>query len=389
MCRWARRVELVRRRPLRSGLIEGDNRHALHEDDRSSTTPDLPAAGSGAASPVRGRWRRVLQSRCPGRCTTRSTRRGDKLGAVTELGRRLDIFRTPDERFADLQEYPFRPCHQYWQGLRMHYVDEGRGTPVLLLHGEPTWSYLYRSMIPPLVAAGFRCVAPDYIGFGKSDKVLDDAWYVIERHVESIRSLIEALDLRDITLVVHDWGGPIGLRQAVDMPERVSRLVILNTWLHHHGFHYSDMIRRWRSYALGFAPGTGDMPTGEIVARWPRIDEGRRSAVKAAYDAPYPDAASKAGPRRFPWCLPFAEPLAGNAADQARCFEAITQWQKPAHLIFGDRDEIFSGDWARAWAAEIPGATVDMVPGPHHVSEESGPTIAGLMLKYMTARDVT
>jgi haloalkane dehalogenase len=304
---------------------------------------------------------------------------------VARAGGSPNVFRTPDERFAGLADYPFRPCYQYWRGLRMHFVDEGDGAPILLLHGEPTWSYMYRSMIPPLVQAGFRCIAPDYIGFGKSDKVLDDGWYVIERHVESIRSLIEALDLRGATLVVHDWGGPIGLRQVVDMPERWSRLVILNTWLHHHGFRYTDTIRRWRDYALRFAPGTGDMPTGDIVARWPRIDERRRSAVKAAYDAPYPDATSKAGARRFPWCLPFAEPVAGNAADQARCFEALRQWRRPAHFIFGDRDEIFTGDWARAWATEIPGATVDLVPGPHHVPEESGREIAARMLRYLAA----
>jgi haloalkane dehalogenase len=298
----------------------------------------------------------------------------------------MNVVRTPEARFAGLNGYPFAPHYQYWRGLRMHYVDEGLGPPVLLLHGEPTWSYMYRTMIPPLVAAGYRCLAPDYIGFGRSDKVTDDAWYVVERHVESIRALIDALDLRDVTLVVHDWGGPIGLRQAVDMPERFQRLVILNTWLHHHGFAYTEMIRRWRAYSLKFPPGTGDMPVGDVVARWPRIDEAQRAAVKAAYEAPYPDAAAKAGPRRFPWCLPFAEPVAGNAADQARCFEALKAWPSPAHLIFGDRDEIFTPEWARAWAAQIPGATVDTVPGPHHVPEESGAEIAALMLERMRRR---
>lgn len=295
----------------------------------------------------------------------------------------MEVIRTPDARFEDLVGYPFAPHYQYWRGLRMHYVDEGDGPPVLLLHGEPTWSYLYRDVIPPLVAAGYRCIAPDYIGFGRSDKVASDTWYVIERHVESIRALVEALDLSEITLVVHDWGGPIGLRQAVDMPERFHRLVILNTWLHHHGFAYPDMIRRWRGYCLKFGPGSGDLPCGDIVSRWPQVTEDRRAAVKRAYDAPYPDAASKAGARRFPWCLPFAEPEAGNAADQARCFEALKSWPKPAHLIFGDRDEIFTPEWARAWAAEIPGATVDIVPGPHHVPEESGPEIAVTMRRRM------
>jgi len=152
----------------------------------------------------------------------------------------LNIFRTPDERFHNLPGYPYGPHFLDWRGLRMHYVDEGAGAPVLMLHGEPTWSYLYRKMIPPLVAAGVRCIAPDYIGFGKSDKVTDDSWYVIERHMESIRALIGTLDLWDITIVAQDWGGPIGLRQAVDLPECFARLVILNTWLHQEGYRPSE-----------------------------------------------------------------------------------------------------------------------------------------------------
>jgi pimeloyl-ACP methyl ester carboxylesterase len=126
----------------------------------------------------------------------------------------MELIRTPDHRFEELADYAFVPHYQSWRGLRMHYVDEGDGPPVLLLHGEPTWSYLYRHVIPPLVRAGYRCVAPDYVGFGRSDKVITDAWYVVERHVESIRAFIEELDLSQITLVVHDWGGPIGLRSG-------------------------------------------------------------------------------------------------------------------------------------------------------------------------------
>ncbi|MBI3695936.1 MAG: alpha/beta fold hydrolase [Acidobacteria bacterium] len=230
-----------------------------------------------------------------------------------------DVARTPEERFATLPGYPFAPHYLDWQGLRMHYVDEGAGKPVLLLHGEPTWSYLYRKMIPLLAAAGYRPIAPDYIGFGKSDKVTEDGWYTIERHIQSIRWLIESLDLRDITLVVHDWGGPIGLRQAVDIPERFERLVILNTWLHREGAQVSEDLRKWREYALG----RSDLPCGKVVARSLRRPGQDLAAVEAAYEAPFPDAASKAGPRRFPWCLPFAQPVEGNAEDQARCAQAL------------------------------------------------------------------
>ncbi len=297
----------------------------------------------------------------------------------------MEALRTPDARFDGLADYPFAPHYLDWEGLRMHYVDEGAGRPVLLLHGEPTWSYLYRAIIPPLVGAGFRCVAPDYIGFGKSDKVVEDDWYVIERHVESVRFLIEGLDLQETTLVVHDWGGPIGLRQVADMPDRFSRLVILNTWLHHAGYSYSDGIRRWRQWATAFEPGTGDLPCGFVVADMNRLplDAERAAQVRAAYDAPFPDARHKAGVRRFPWCIPFAQPVEGNAADQERCYEALKLWTKPAHFIFGDRDVVFTTGWERQWAATISGATVDTVPGPHFPQEESGPAIAQLMLWYM------
>lgn len=297
----------------------------------------------------------------------------------------MEILRTPDERFAGLAGYPFAPHYLEWQGLRMHYVDEGVGPPMLLLHGEPTWSYLYRTIIPPLVAAGYRCLAPDYTGFGKSDKVVEDSWYVIERHVESIRHFIDSLDLRNITIVVHDWGGPIGLRQVVDQPDRFSRLVILNTWLHHEGYQYSDGIRRWRQWATAFGAGTGDLPCGFVVADMNRLplDPASAEKVRQAYDAPFPDARSKAGPRRFPWCIPFAQPEEGNARDQERCFEALKSWRKPVHFIFGDRDVVFTTEWERQWAAMMSGATVDTVPGPHFPQEESGPLIAEIMLRYM------
>lgn len=289
-----------------------------------------------------------------------------------------DLIRTPEERFAGLPGYPFRPHYRDWQGLRMHYVDEGEGRPVLLLHGEPTWSYLYRKMIPPLVAAGYRCVAPDYIGFGKSDKVTDDAWYTIERHVQSVRWLIETLDLEAITLVVHDWGGPIGLRQAVDLPERFDRLVILNTWLQHEGFRPSPDLLKWREFTLS----RPDLPCGKVVARSLRTEGHDLPAVEAAYDAPFPDMASKAGARRFPWLLPFAQPQEGNAADQARCRQALRSWTKPVHFLFSQADVIFPPESARQWAAEIPGATFDQIAGAgHFLQEERGAEIAAKMLE--------
>jgi tRNA(adenine34) deaminase len=164
---------------------------------------------------------------------------------------REDALRTPEARFQDLRGFPWEPRYladlPSAQGLRLHYVDEGpRNAPIaLLLHGMPTWSYLYRHMIPPLLAVGFRCIAPDHIGFGRSDKVTDPFWYDIKRHTDNLTQLITALDLRRITLFVQDWGGPTGLAQYAAMPERFERLVIMNTWLDHAGYEYSPGILQW------------------------------------------------------------------------------------------------------------------------------------------------
>jgi haloalkane dehalogenase len=276
--------------------------------------------------------------------------------------------RTPEERFANLPDYPFAAHYFEWQGLRMHYLDEGSGPPIVLLHGQPTYSYLYRKFIPPLVAAGFRCIAPDYIGFGKSDKVVDDNWYSVQKHSDSIRALlIGKLDLRDMTLVVHDWGGPVGLPLAVEMPKRFSRLFIFNTWLHHEGFDFSGM-KRYRDFAVTFPPGTGNIP---IMNNIP------------AYVAPFPDSSYKAGPRRFPYSHPYAQPELGNRVVQERTFTALESWPKPCHIIFSDRDTVFTVAWGKHWATLIPGATFDTVPGQHYPQENSPKEMVALMLKHL------
>ena len=165
----------------------------------------------------------------------------------TMSNRETPLLRTPDENFADLANFPYEPHYVEVDGLRMHYIDEGPADAAvaLMLHGMPTWSYLYRSIIPPMLAAGYRCIAPDHIGFGRSDKVTDPGWYDIARHTANMSLLIESLDLRDVTMFVQDWGGPIGLAQVATMPERFSRLVIMNTWLHHDGYEYTAAIQNW------------------------------------------------------------------------------------------------------------------------------------------------
>jgi haloalkane dehalogenase len=255
-----------------------------------------------------------------------------------------------------------------------------------MLHGMPTWAYLYRRMVPPLVAAGYRCVAPDHIGFGKSDKVLDDEWYSIERHSQVCAELIRTRNLRRVTLVVQDWGGPIGLRQAVDMPERFDRLVVLNTWLHHTGYAYTSALRAWHA---GWQPGAimdqlqaCGFVLQTFLQRFPRGSSPLTpEAAFAAYEAPFPDRASKAGARRFPLSLPFANPEGGNAAEQERCFVALRDWQKPAHFLWGRRDDVFTEAWGRQWAEQFPRSTFDALEAGHFLQETHGPELVEVLLR--------
>jgi haloalkane dehalogenase len=299
-----------------------------------------------------------------------------------------NIYRTSDDAFANLADFPFQPNYLEWDGLRTHYLDEGPkdGPVALLLHGEPTWCYLYRKMIPPLVAAGYRCIAPDHIGFGRSDKITDDKWYVIDRHIERFNGFIDRLDLRNMTIFVQDWGGPIGLINAVAMPHRVDRLAILNTWLHHDGFAYTPAIKAWRDAATNrhwLAWTRHDLPCGPIVRRTAVRPVSDPAALEHAYEAPFQGSvAAKAGARRFPWCIPFAEPEAGAAVRQSQAFDALTKWSKPVHVIFGDSDPIFPPEWGRQWSEMIPGATFDEIErAGHFCQEDAGEDIVACLLK--------
>ena len=181
-----------------------------------------------------------------------------------------EAIRTDDERFADLPEFPFTPRYTEHDGLRMAHVDEGDGRPVVLLHGEPTWSFLWRKVIGPLVEAGHRCLAPDLPGFGRSDKPTDIGWYTYDRHTAAVTAWLEVLGVRDATLVVHDWGGPIGLRVAVEQPQRVARLVILDTGLFTGRQRMSDAWLAFRD----FVARTEDLPVGLLVRRACHQDPG-------------------------------------------------------------------------------------------------------------------
>ncbi len=303
-----------------------------------------------------------------------------------------DVYRTPERRFARIADYPYEP--HYFEpsldpaGLRMHYVDEGEGEPVVFVHGEPTWGYLWREFIGPVVESGRRAIVPDLIGFGKSDKPTDDAWYSAEKQILALDELILELDLEDATIVVHDWGGPIGLRQAADMPERFKAVAITNTWLHNREYVYSEAIRAWHALATG--TDFRDMPTGAVVAKnleaSPRgIDGLDVSAIKAAYDAPFLTIASKAGARRFPYMLPFGDdPELGNMTDQVRVFFSIRTFPGPVHLLWGAADDIFTDDWGREWADLIAGSTYDAFDGgAHFVQEQYGAEMAAKLVGYL------
>src|SRR5262245_33575446 len=223
----------------------------------------------------------------------------------------MDVYRTPDDRFEHLPGYPFEPRYAEVEGMRMHYVEEGEGDPILLLHGEPDWSYLYRKMIPRL-AGSHRVIAPDYLGFGRSDKPTDVGWYTYDRHTGSIRALVEQLGIERATIVVQDWGGPIGLRVAAELPDRVAGLVVLNTGLFVPGPGWpTEGFLRWRAFAerVGL-----DLPVGRVMqsSTATELDE----ATLAAYEAPWPTRESKAGVAAFPLLVPLRESDPGAAEMQ-------------------------------------------------------------------------
>jgi haloalkane dehalogenase len=275
----------------------------------------------------------------------------------------MEVYRTPDERFQDLPGYPFEPHYLEHDGLRMHYVDEGSGSPILLLHGEPTWSYLYRKTIPPLLEVG-RVVAPDYFGFGRSDKPVDRAWYTFDRHTESIVYLVDQLDLSDATVVVQDWGGPIGYRLAVARPDRIARLVVLNTGLYS-GRPPSDEWLRFREFVrrVGTELRPGQLVRITCVTDLP--DE-----VVAAYDAPHPTPESLTGPLMFPELVP-TEPEHPSAAAMLAVREAMSRWEGRALVFFSDSDPIFSPRVAERIAELIPNAELQPpVEGAGHFLQE-------------------
>jgi haloalkane dehalogenase len=289
----------------------------------------------------------------------------------------MDVFRTPDERFADLPGYGFEPHYAEVDGLRLHYVDEGEGRPVVCFHGEPTWAFLYRKLVPPLVAAGHRVICPDYAGFGRSDKPTDRGWYSYDRHVELMTELLARLDVRDAIAVVQDWGGPIGLRWAVENPERVGALAILNT-----GMFTGRVGKGFRAW-LAFAERNPDLPVGFILQGATATE--LPDEVVAAYEAPFPNAESKAGAAQFPLLVPVAADQPG-AAEMTRVLEALSRWDKPALVAFSDSDPVFPFPRAgEIFCDAIPtaGEQVKIEGAAHFLQEDRGEEIAERILERL------
>ncbi len=293
----------------------------------------------------------------------------------------MDVFRTPDERFENLPGYPFVPHYAEVEGLRIHYVDEGprEAAPLLLLHGEPSWSYLYRKMIPILVAAGHRVVAPDLVGFGRSDKPASREDYTYQRHVDWMAGLLTALDLRDVTLVGQDWGGLIGLRLAAEHEGRFARIVASNTFL-----------------------PTGDIPPGRFFLRWQRYSQEVpvfhaggivKGACKtelapeviAAYDAPFPDDRYLAGARQFPALVP-TTPDDPASEPNRRAWEVLKRWRKPFLCAFSDGDPITRGG-DRYFQAAVPGTQgqphTTITDAGHFLQEDKGEELAQVIVAWL------
>ena len=281
----------------------------------------------------------------------------------------MNAYRTPDERFEGLPGFDFAPNYVEQDGLRMHYLDEGSGPPILLLHGEPTWSFLYRKLIP-ILRTGARCVAPDYFGFGRSDKPTGRDWYSYDRHFASIERLVQTLDLRELTVVVQDWGGPIGFRLCVADPERIARLVILNTGIGARA--PSDEWLRFQAFVRRV--GT-DIVAGQLVRlslAQPVADE-----VIAAYDAPFPVPEARIGVAMFPELVATSSdhPSAPAMLDVR---ERLRAFDRPALVLFSDRDPIFGRAAAEAMAELLPNSELDppLEGAGHFLQEDRGEQIA-------------
>jgi haloalkane dehalogenase len=298
----------------------------------------------------------------------------------------VEIVRTPDERFQNLKDYPFEPNYITVSGpgdaqLRIHYVDEGSrdAEPVLLMHGEPSWSYLYRKMIPIITHAGYRAIAPDLVGFGRSDKPAGQEDYTYKRHVGWMQAWLNQLDLQGISLVCQDWGGLIGLRLVAADPHRFARVVTANTGLPTGDHPISDAFLRWRKFSIE----TPDFDAGAIVAmgcRKPMAD-----ATMTAYNAPFPDDTFKAGARILPSLVPIAPDDPASQANR-QAWKVLNAFEKPFLTAFSDGDPITRGGES-VFQKQVPGANgqphTTIQGGGHFLQEDCGKEFAEVVVNFV------
>ena len=279
---------------------------------------------------------------------------------------------TPEACFDGIKDFPYQANYVDYNGLKMHYIDEGdkKGEIILALHGEPTWSYLYRKFVP-LLAAKYRFIAPDFIGFGKSEKLLEMKDYTYTLHYYSVKNLIDKLQLKDITLVVQDWGGLIGLGVLGEFPDLYKRVIILNTALSD-GRELSLSFKAWQDYAKNHP----DLPVGNVVRKAcarPVSDE-----VVAAYNAPFPEKKYKAGARIFPSLAP-NDKKADGVLQMNRAAGVLSEWKKPAIVLFSDKDEIL-GKMVHFFYKIMPAAhqqkRITIENAGHFLQEDAGEEIA-------------
>jgi haloalkane dehalogenase len=290
-----------------------------------------------------------------------------------------DAVRTPDGLLSDLPDFPFDSRYREFEGIRLAHLDLGEGPPVVFMHGEPTWSFLWRKVIPPVRDAGYRCIAPDLPGFGRSDKPVDIGWYTYDRHTASVLALVDDLDLHDATLVVHDWGGPIGLRVAVERPQRIGRLVVLDTGLF---TGHQPMNDAWMAFR-DFVERTEDLPVGLLVRRACLRDPG--DEVIAAYDAPFPSPAAKAGARAFPLILPLTPDAPGAGAGQ-RVLEALRGDTRPRLILWAESDPVLPLETGRRFAAALGGEIDHVIAmASHFLQEDAGPEIGRRIADWLNS----
>lgn len=302
----------------------------------------------------------------------------------------MELLRTPEDRFVDLPDFAYEPRYTEVDDgeggrVRIAHVEAGDGPVVLLLHGEPTWSFLYRHMLPVLADAGLRAVAPDLVGFGRSDKPARRTDYTYQRHVDWMTAWLDALELRDVTLVCQDWGGLIGLRLAAEQPQRFARVVAANTFLPTGDTRPGEAFLNWQR----FSQETPQLPIGWLVARTSKAATGAEldAAVVAGYDAPFPDETYKEGARQFPVLVPTSPDDPASAANRA-AWTALDKFDKPFLCAFSDKDPITAGA-DRVLRERIPGAKgqphTTITGGGHFLQEDRGAELARVVADFVHA----